>query len=365
MNKPGEYELCPCGSGKKYQQCCSVGPKAEMKPSNVQVVDFAWNKLKTVKIAVFDKHLMPYLTQELPHDFIEMAIDDLVPEELFTDNETQEALLDQFFMPWLLFNWIPGKDFGVNTFNPEITIAENYAILYRDKLSKSEYSFINAMQGTHYSFYTVLEVEAEKTITVQDLLLETIHTVKEQDGTYDLNLGDIIFSRILHREQQEIFVGLAPFVIAAEYNSTIIAIREQFIKEFGSLTAELLYDLLDLELLECFFDMIDIHSTATPEQEPNLSTVISKLLGSSDMQQTIQDMFDARYSRWDKWLNEPIMALDQQTPKNAAKTAVGREQIEALLMIYGSEDLGVENTVPQEELNYLRAELGLKQDVYN
>lgn len=249
--KVGRNDPCSCGSGKKHKKCCALS-------SNIAVVDFAWENLRQTEGRVVDQHLMPYLMNDLPPEIYKTAIIDCFPEELPEEIET-EHLLKQFGLAWMLFNWIAEDTFDIANFNATQTIAVNYLNRYQSKLNRSEIQFIEAMSKTYYSFYCILEVEFEKTLIVKDLLLDTMHTIKEKQGTHFLKRGDIIFSRLLELEGQSIFVGMAPIIIPAKSQIKFIDFRNWLQSENDSclLTPEALRMEFDLDVLDYFFELVD------------------------------------------------------------------------------------------------------------
>lgn len=63
---------------------------------------------------------------------------------------------------------------------------------------------------------------------------------------------------------------------------------------------------------------------------------------------------------WENWFDNPIPALNNKTPREAAKTQPGRERLEALLLYYEREDLEKnENSHLKVDINYLKKELQL------
>lgn len=244
---------CPCGSGKKYKKCC-----LQNNSSNLASIDFAWHTLRQIEGRVIDNHLMPYITKKIPQEMMTQAIEDFrladVPEEI-----DKESLFTKFFIPWFMFNWIAAYDFEIEAFNPEETIAMNYLNTHSHQLNHREKRFIEAMNQTYYSFYTILEVEPEKSLLIKDILLGTLHTIKERQGTQFLKRGDIVFSRIITLDNQSIFVGMAPYIIPARYQNTLLDYRDWLIEENQGyeLNATLLQDEFDLELLDYFFDLLE------------------------------------------------------------------------------------------------------------
>jgi hypothetical protein len=61
---------------------------------------------------------------------------------------------------------------------------------------------------------------------------------------------------------------------------------------------------------------------------------------------------------WASWFDQNIPALGNETPRQAAKTTLGRERLEALFMLYESY-AGKESDALQPDIQKLRATLGL------
>jgi hypothetical protein len=487
-NKIGVNDPCPCGSGLKYKKCCG-----KILPSNVIGVDFAWQKLRKTEGTVVDEHLLPYAFLWAPEAIMEKAFDDCCrgdfPEEL-----DEELFYAYFFIPWMLFAWIPNDNFANVQFDPNMTIAQNYVKNYAAELNSFERKFITAMADTYYSFYNVLEVELEEKLVVKDILLGTTHTIKEHQATHTLKRGDVIFSRILTLDGQSIFVGMMPFNLPAHYNTDLIYFRKWLIEENGNnvLTGSLLHGRFAQNLLDKFFDTIDECFNKEPpilcntdgellqptkvifELKTSVEEALSKLmpltlsknvddflddakrdkkgvlkrveipwlkrgnkkhpewdntgmgyltiqkgkiiletnsqsraekgkkllnkylgdavcfqkirveslekqlkksmeqerlelekdrqelLASPKLQVEMQRMVDAH---WRNWFDQPIPALEDQTPRQAAKNQEGRELLEALLLQYERYDQENANNgnhnLLQVDIKYLRKELGL------
>jgi len=257
-HKIGRNDICPCGSRNKYKKCCMKAEKTFV--SNISTVDFKWRQIRQLEGAVIDNHLIPYAMKELPEKVFTLAFSDFFPED-FSEDLDMGIFLHQFFLPWYLFNWIPFEDFDLEQFAPDKTIGQNYFTFYEHKLNNQEKRFFEAINQSYYSYYSVLEVELEKSLQVKDILLGTTHILKEKQGTHHLKRGDIVFSRILTLEDQSIFIGMAPFSIPALYQDGLIDFREWLIEENDdvSLTPKDLRDKFDIEIFECFFDIVKIN----------------------------------------------------------------------------------------------------------
>lgn len=250
--KIGRNDDCVCGSGKKYKKCC-------MTASNVTTVDFEWQNIRQTEGSVVDKHLLSYIFNTLPPEVFKTALEDFLPEAL-PEALDEEHFISQFGMSWILFNWIAEDPFDGVDFDASQTIAMNYYQRYQKKLNSKEKQFIQAINGTYYSFYSILEVEPEKEITIRDLLLDKTHTIKEKHGTHYLEKGEIVFSRVLEIENQSIFVGMAPMVIPARGYIELVDFKNWLVAENDNhaLTKISLSRELDWDILDYFFEILDV-----------------------------------------------------------------------------------------------------------
>lgn len=227
--------------------------------TNSASIDFKWRQIRQLEGAIVDQHLIPYTTQELPDEVMQLALVDFFPEDLF-ESLDKEVWFHQFFLPWFLFNWIPFEDFGLKQFDPEKTIIQNYVKAHEDRLNSQQKRFVKAINQSYYSFYSVLQVEMEKSLLVKDILLGTTHTIKERQGTRSLKRGDVVFSRIVTLDDQAIFVGMAPSVVPASYQNSLIDFRRWLIEENENveLTPAVLQDDFEEILLDHFFDIMKV-----------------------------------------------------------------------------------------------------------
>lgn len=255
--KIGRNDTCPCGSGKKYKKCCMV--EKSMSTAKVASIDFKWRQLRQLENTVVYQHILPYATKELPDDIMKSALVDCFTEPL-PDELDEELLYDHYFLPWFLFNWIPEDTFGLKQFNSELTVAQNYMQTYGNRLNSQEKRFIEAMSHSYYSFYSILHVEMETSIVAKDILLGTTHTLKERQGTYTLKPGHIVLGRILTLDDQSIFIGMAPFIIPARYQSDFLDYRDWLIDFNGNidLTPDALRFDFDGLIRDHYFDVLKL-----------------------------------------------------------------------------------------------------------
>lgn len=253
-DKLGRNDPCHCGSGKKYKKCC-----IDQDESNIVVADFELQRLRRTEGEVINEHLFPYIEEVLTKD-IEEYVWSIFSEDCDWPEEDIDRLYDQMFIPWFLFNWVDDPlDYDIKTdLVEDKTIAENYLIANRDKLSRYQLSFMEAMNKTYYSFYIVKNVIPDKQLILKDIFLDTIHTVKEKTGTHYIKKGNIVFTRLVTLDDQTISVGTGPYIVSSTSHARLLERKKLWEDAIGDkLTPELLRKEYDCDLLDEYFMIID------------------------------------------------------------------------------------------------------------
>jgi uncharacterized protein YecA (UPF0149 family) len=252
-NKIGRNDACICGSNKKYKKCC-LSKELE---TTAEALDLSWYKLRKLEGEIIDNHLMPYLTNKLPNDAIELAINDFYPEDL-PEQLDKKVLFERFFIPWVLFHWLADEDFKDLQFDSTKTVSQNYLTQHKATLTDAAIKFIAAMNQTYYSFYLIEDVVIDKCLVVKDIFLETQHKVKEKAGTHCLEKGKIVFGRILTLDNTSIFIGMAPYNIPFKYYRDLVDYKNWLITENDNqaLNPQVLREYSAYDLIDYFFELI-------------------------------------------------------------------------------------------------------------
>jgi hypothetical protein len=481
MSKLGRNDPCHCGSGKKFKQCCLA---KEHRPIGG---DFTRRKLCEIEGKLIVQHLGPYLHEKLPavvwDEVYAECFEEGVPEYL-----DKKLVEDIFLVNFALFTWIPEEDFGVENFNSNITLAENYVANYGDRLNSEQRKFIELMVAGYYSDYVIEAVEPGRALHVRDLFLGTEHIVKEVAGTEFLERGDVVLGKILTMHNDSIFVGMFPCKLPAQAQREVIYFKDHLLKHIHrrKITPEIIKLEMEHTLIWHYLDTMDDlynaprptllntdgellvdeksefevklpieavieillpmtletssdefiadaqrndtgeiiaadipwlklgnkqhkdwHNTAlghlklTPgnisletnskERTTRGKKELKKLLGTAvkfkaTVSQSQEQMFTEAAKRpraepknkeeldpeklalmqafseqhWQNWLDQPIPALNDKTPKQAAKTKKGCEQLEALLMDYEQNHARNPNNFLLFDAAEIRQKLGLK-----
>lgn len=247
--KTGRNEPCPCGSGKKYKQCCL---NKEKPP-----VDLLWYRLNSAHDSLIEK-LMAFAEERIGAMALMFAIGEFLlwPEE---DEDIYDLIDDhmQLFLSWYLFNWLydphDGEEADVQVnIDPDLTIAETYLAEHGNRLDELEVRLIKATVHKPYSFLEVVACEPGNSLTMKDVLTGEKIRVIEETASEMVQIGDILLGRTVTVGHVSMILGLSSIAIRPSFKSHIISLRNQIQKVEGPITRKELeihsYDIRDLYL---------------------------------------------------------------------------------------------------------------------
>ena len=253
MARIGRNDPCPCGSGKKHKHCCYEKFKAG-KPEDLFGGDADWLKIRRTEGELVGQIL----------DFAAQRYGSALMEEAFAEFsnwgecEVGDEDIDNFFLPWFVFNWLPGdhqQEFaGLAEVKPPV------ALEYLQKNGRSldgyQQAFIIAACTQPFSFLEVTEVVPGKSLGLRDLFLDQTYTVKEAAGSTILKRGDTIFGRVVSLDGQAIILGSASVVLPPRYHLDILDFRDLFKEKVSEHGRELDIEAIalgDLQLRRLYF----------------------------------------------------------------------------------------------------------------
>jgi hypothetical protein len=87
----------------------------------------------------------------------------------------------------------------------------------------------------------------------------------------------------------------------------------------------------------------------------------TSFISFDDAQPQVRAMIEeVSRQHWDSWFDLPVPALNDMTPREAAKTEEGRELLESLLLFYGNYQLDSAEDFMRADVGALRRELGME-----
>ncbi len=210
MNTIGRNDPCPCGSGKKYKNCC--GAVSMLTP------DFKYDRIRQYDGEAV--HLLgKFVRQKYGADAMNAARVEFFFNKPFTSRE------NDYFNRWFFFDWRPDQT---------KRIAEIFLSEMGKTLKDGVLRFIEAAIHSPYSFYQVLDVNHGIGLTVRDILRNCEVHVMERTASTVLERGHIILARIAEMEGISFFLATGEQPFFPSYIEFIIELRSRLEQE-GSL----------------------------------------------------------------------------------------------------------------------------------
>jgi SEC-C motif len=223
--KPGRNDPCPCGSGRKYKQCCLAKDAA---PSPDELL---WRRLRRD----LDGLLPELLTESVRHfgrTGAEEAWDEfnLWPE---TD-DPQDQEFDEtspyapLFLSWYVYDWLPDPpDTEVPERAWETTAARAYLQHKGGRLTALRREYMEACMAAPFSFHEVLRCEPGRGFRLRDVLTGSEAEVLERSGSEGVGPGDLLYAKIVPVEGVALMEACAPVVIPPQEKIQLIEFRRK------------------------------------------------------------------------------------------------------------------------------------------
>ena len=265
MAKIGRNSPCPCGSGKKFKQCC-IG-KSQFESSMVTDADFDQPRIRTPKAELVLRILL-FAQMRYGDEIFRAARDEF---EIWGEYELDEIHQETMFPSWFAFNAIAETEEGAVPERTTSSTSMGLEFLHEneDQLDEFEKAFIREASSQPYSFFVVTRTVPGKNVQIHDFFLDRVFELEEQEFSRKLNRGDVLFSRVLQWEGQTIMLGMAPFILPPTEHLSLLEVRDginEKLRDRGMvLDQNLLYD-LDLEMREVYLYVVELLThPRTPE----------------------------------------------------------------------------------------------------
>jgi hypothetical protein len=180
MSGPGRNDPCPCGSGKKYKQCCLTRAQATPEITREDRTEAMTALLRYLQRDEFGDALADaaLIWADAPGNDPQAALDRI--------NEQETSL--QMFLEWLFFD-LPGQN--------ERTISERFLASRQWTIGPRAVDYIRLMQGTHLRAFQVRRVERDVGLDVRDLWTKGDLFISERTATHELAVWDILVARVV------------------------------------------------------------------------------------------------------------------------------------------------------------------------
>lgn len=229
VEKIGRNDSCPCGSGRKYKQCCL----SEASPSEESL----WRRNHDAS-AQLAREMMRFADRNYG-DEIDEAWRDFNMDN-FPPSVNYELEL-QIFMPYFLYLWDPERLSIGSPRKPGESgaVAREFLHAKARRLSDLDRQFLEQASTQPLSFYEVVWCEPGKRMALHDVLLGQSTEVVEHSATQNLCEGDLVYAQIWHSPAPAVMSFSAPLPIRPRWKTDIIALRKKLRRKIARQKREL------------------------------------------------------------------------------------------------------------------------------
>lgn len=339
--KPGRNDPCPCGSGKKFKQCCLRAESAALESSDA----LAWRRMRRV----LDEFAMGTTMLE----FVVKNYGAAAPSEAWAEFSGVEEPFDPrtpniaLFMSWFFHRWSPDPH---ETATADPAVSERiptHLYLEREgrRLDPALRRYLEGCLGAPFSFHEVLRCDPGHGFKARDLFTGKERYVMERSATEGMEVGDIVFGQLLDVDDISMLECAGPYYIPPIRKIELIDLRKELLDGKAHCTPEELQD-WDFELIERYLeiaeemlhprlpkmhntdgDPLEMHRLAFDIESPE---IVLRALADLDLDRTSDELLaDAeRTSRGDiKRVEWMWKKSGNERHKNLSNTILGRLEI--------------------------------------
>ncbi|TAM61193.1 MAG: DUF2384 domain-containing protein [Rhodanobacter sp.] len=254
--KPGRNDPCPCGSGRKYKQCCLAA--AETRAHSP--AQMTWRRIRRElegfplrMLRFVGEHYGPSAIDEAWHEF------NLWPdEEQAFDPGTPHMSV---FMPWMFHRWNPNPDETevADTALPPIAPTRAYIERESRKLSPLVREYLESCLAHPFSFFEVMRCQPGQGFTLCDLLTGQSHEVLEHSASRRIRVHDVLFGQLATVQGITLLEATSPVAMPPDDKLAIIELRKRVQKPVGRTGTDMeiasSLEMWDIEMRELYLDL--------------------------------------------------------------------------------------------------------------
>ena len=229
----GRNAPCPCGSGKKYKNCCLK----TLKPDR----DSEWRR-QGETYGRLDEQLRDFAERALGRAGMNAAFEEFL---MWPDGELDPVFLEYqgvLFCSWSIFDWRyePEDIDDPLRLPPGVTPAAYFLETQKGRLGETEKALITAISQAPFSFHEVIRCEPGRGFLLKDVLTGEEIDVLERSASKDAREGDILFGRIATLGEVSMLYGCSSCFFTPDYKPSIIALRKWLRQGRRKITQKLL-----------------------------------------------------------------------------------------------------------------------------
>ena len=227
--KTGRNDPCPCGSGKKYKQCCLT--------SAAESANTPWSRQRDASDRMTPE-MLKLASREVGDDLLLAWADfNQVPiPKPFDKYPNEEAI----FSPYLIFDWNPDASIRRRDGRPRAgVVAQSYMEKNAKRLSELELLILHQAISRPVSFYEIVHANPGRGVLLRDVLIGEETEVEEHTASQTMRQGDLVYGQIWILPEVATLGRLAPNAIPPDGKAEIVALRAQLRRKIAKQDREL------------------------------------------------------------------------------------------------------------------------------
>jgi hypothetical protein len=233
--KTGRNDPCPCGSGKKYKQCCLS--KTTLAFPGPEKLDTPWSRQRDAC-----DRLNADLGRVLKRDFADAALDAWVDFNQDDDPVSLDEMPHEIsiFSPYILFEWDPQRPLHRGTQKPRGgVVVQAYLSKSSNRLSSLEQLVLEQAITRPVSFYEIVRVHPGRGAVLRDLLIGEETEIEEHSGSEMMRPGDVLYAQLWILPEVATLGRSAPIPFPPDKKVEIIKLRAQLQRKIKRQNREL------------------------------------------------------------------------------------------------------------------------------
>ncbi len=211
MSATGRNDPCPCGSGRKYKQCCLRA---------ADVVDAAWYRLRDAEGRLIPK-LLRLTLEAWGKDGFQEAVDRFYEGAPCADLVADDREFESLFTTWNVLTFAPEGP-GERSRLPA-------ALLYLKEtpdVPDFDRRYLLTAVESPVSFHAVTAVSPGRTIDLEDILTGATCQVLERTASQTVRVGGVLFARTLTMDGVSILFGMGSTLLPPTRRTDLMPLRD-------------------------------------------------------------------------------------------------------------------------------------------
>lgn len=235
--KIGRNDPCPCGSGKKYKQCCLAASIDEVQdPTHL-----LWQRIRWAT-ADFPARMSRFVLET----YGAVALDEAWDEFTLWDGSRfdPDTPYLPIFMPWMYHRWSPDPA-QTQVADPLLHgVPPTRVFLHRKGrgLEPLLRQNLEACLASRFSFFDIEHCEPGRGFTAHDIFTGERHPVLERSASKTMQDGDVLYGQLAHMQGISLLEACSPRAIAPIHKIEVVELRKKIRPERDLFAPELLLD---------------------------------------------------------------------------------------------------------------------------